>query len=120
MVPPAGRGVFAVQNSRRDNVSQEMGTRRLDRVQVCRRQKHVEQPLQGLFQVKVHKEGPVQEPCSRLELSERVGLAVDHVPQVLDVGERGFPLTRQDVAGEFTPVGRERQVERGGKDQKVV
>lgn len=101
-------GVFAIENGGGNDVSQEVRARGLDSVEVRGREKHVEQPLECLAEIKVDKERPVQQPCPRLQLGERVGLRVNHVLQVLNIRQRRLPLTRQDVGGELAPVGRER------------
>jgi hypothetical protein len=62
----------------------------------------------------------VEEPCPCLELGEGRGLRVDDIPKILDFCQGRLPLSQQDIRGEFTPVGREIEVVRGGKDEEVV
>ena len=45
---------------------------------------------------------------------------VDDIPQFLYFGCGGFPFSRKEVGGEFTPVGGNVEFERGGEDEEMV
>jgi hypothetical protein len=120
MVSARRFGAPARNDGGRDGVSEEVGAGSLDSVEVGRGEEHVEQALEGLAQVEEDKEGPVEEPCPCLELGEGRGLRVDDIPKILDFCQGRLPLSQQDIRGEFTPVGREIEVVRGGKDEEVV
>ena len=80
--------------------------------------------------VEIDEKGPVDVPCTRVELGEsggfcgckegRRGARVDDVPEGVEFLECYVPFTCENVRGEFTPVGGGIEVIIRGEDAKVV
>lgn len=108
-----------------DEVSGEVGTRSLERVEVRRGEENVEQSGPPVLVVEEDKETPVEQPTPGLQLDARLGLflgqgVVDHLPELLESGQRSVPFTRQRVAQQLSPVSRHVQVERRREDEEMV
>lgn len=67
----------------------------------------------------------MKQPCPGLELSERLGKrgtvgVIDGLAEVSDLHQSGVPFTVEDVGGKFTPLGRDVELVRRGKNEEVV
>lgn len=88
----------------RDEVSEEVRARCLDRVEIRGREEHFHQALVtlALAQVPKDEKRPVQQPCTGLQLRDRlvhrraVGV-VNDIFQIPDLDHGGLPVSRQDV-----------------------
>lgn len=99
----------------------------MDGVEVGGGKEHVKQALAALVlsEVEKHKERPVKQPCSGLELSERLGKrgtmgVIDGLAEVSDLHQSSVPFTIEDVGGEFTPLSRDVKLVRRRKNEEVV
>jgi hypothetical protein len=80
--------------------------------------------------VEIHKERPVDMPCTRMQLGESGWFCgceergrrarVDYVPESVELFEGNVPFTREDIRGEFTPVCGSVKIVVCGKDAEVV
>lgn len=113
-VVAGGAGAAARGDDGGDEVAQDPGAGRLDRVDVGRREEHVEDGLAGGVVVEEGEEGPVDEHGAVVELGARVAeeLGVDALLDVLELVDGRVPVGREDLARKFAP--------RRGRDLVVV
>lgn len=83
-------------------VTEKVGARSLNRVEVRWAEPKLEQTLGTVLQVEEDEQRPVEKPRTGLQLTQRLGSGrrlrvVDHVAEVLDLLERRWELSRQDV-----------------------